>query len=777
MNLSILQRMVREGDLSIRGLQYLIDCKSECEWLDYKETLTLDVDASVAAFAKDMLAMRNVGGGFLVIGVKDKTWEPVGLTNLLPYDGKLLRDKVRKASGITLSIDIVQHSLTYTGQNRPYALIYVRSAVSRTRRRLPTLAKTDFRPREAYGIRRGDIYVRQGDETVRLSSREDLEELLDAMEARADQFDLEVSSRNEAAFAVFEGTYRLLERGYEEFIGRQELKSRLSAAILGDPRIWIINVNGTGGVGKSALVTEVAYELFAANEFESIIQLTAKETILTQEGIRKATGRSLYSLEDLLDHIASVFEQPPPDALEEKRALVLEILSSWKTLLILDNMETVNDGRILRFVQEFPSETKTKVVLTSRQKTSGWEYPIDVPELTSSEVADFVSAKATAYGLSLPADIDTISEIAASSGGLPLAIEWILGRYAKTGSLGDAIVDVKTVDSPILEFSFRNVWNVLDGDTQALLVVLTIFDAPPDLQALAVATEWRYERIESALKDLRIATLVREITQESDGRVTYSALPITLSFAAQQSDQFGSLEVESRRRTQHFTQKMQLRDYELSRFTSLFTRYQITNENEQRAVILARRGESATFRGREEEASALFQEARGLAPLSSYVYAMSANFELSQGKVGTALRFAKEACQQANRAVSALCYDVLARVLDHQHDKEGTVKALRKAVEFDSDDVILRHKYGVALSRSGRTEEAINEFTRIIDSESTKEPLSDTLVMSYKTRIINFRRLGDVGQANADLAVVERLLAENPHLQRHSYQIADLRND
>ena len=310
-NLTILQRMIRDGDLSIHALRYLLDCKAECEWLDYKESLHLESDSAIAGFARDMLALRNVGGGYQVIGVRDLTWERVGLPEALAYDSKLLRDKVTKASGITLAIDLVQHTLNDANEDRLYALIYVRSAIGRNRRRLPTLVKRGFRSREQYGLRTGDIYFRRGDETVRLSSQEELEELLDAMEARADQAALEESSSNEAAFAVSVGTYRLLERGYESYIGREQLKADLRRAILGDPRIWIINVSGPGGVGKSALVTEIAYELYESDAFESIIQLTAKETILTQEGILRARGRSLYSLENLFDHIAIVFEEEP----------------------------------------------------------------------------------------------------------------------------------------------------------------------------------------------------------------------------------------------------------------------------------------------------------------------------------------------------------------------------------------------------------------------------------------------------------------------------------
>lgn len=98
MNFAVLQRMIRESDLSVQALHYLLACRGECEWLDYKEFLSFDHDSQLAAFAKDVLALRNAGGGYVVIGVKDKTWEPVGLSGYLPYDSKLLRDKVRRES-------------------------------------------------------------------------------------------------------------------------------------------------------------------------------------------------------------------------------------------------------------------------------------------------------------------------------------------------------------------------------------------------------------------------------------------------------------------------------------------------------------------------------------------------------------------------------------------------------------------------------------------------------------------------------------------------------
>lgn len=88
MNLATIERMVRDGDLSLDALKYLVDCRGECEWLDFKQLFRLESDYDISAFAKDALAMKNTGGGYLVIGVQDKTWVPVGLASELPYDAK-----------------------------------------------------------------------------------------------------------------------------------------------------------------------------------------------------------------------------------------------------------------------------------------------------------------------------------------------------------------------------------------------------------------------------------------------------------------------------------------------------------------------------------------------------------------------------------------------------------------------------------------------------------------------------------------------------------------
>lgn len=774
MNLNVLERMVKESDLSLAGLRYLIGCRGECEWLDFKENLKLDNDKEASDFTKDILGMKNVGGGYIVVGVKDKTWMAVGLDAPAPYDTKLLRDKIRGCAGVDLDVDTVSHQLPIIGADRWFTIIHVRSSKKRKKRRIPTLAGKDFCPTQSFGLRRGEIYARKGDSTVKIQSERELEELLDILESNSDQDALQ-SEGQTSPFAIEEGTYRLLEKGFDRFVGRDKLREDILRAIKHDPRIWIINVHGPGGVGKSALVNWAVYELYERREFEAIIHLTAKETVLTPKGIVRYS-RSLYSLENLLDHILTVFEEGTECDLETKKTKAIEFLSAWKTLLVLDNMETVGDSRVLEFIQKFPEGVKAKVLLTSRQKTGAWELPFPINELNVSEVKEFLKIRTKEIGVSIPIDDTTSKAIWTASGGLPLAIQWIIGKFRLVGNVQNVLRELGTKDSPVLEFSFGSIWKAISPDAKAVLCVLTIFENPPTIEEIAIATEYAIEKIEKALSELAEATLVTKMTQASDGRGTYVALPITIQFARHQLSGMGDFEVLSRQRFQTYCNQMKLHESEINKFRSRIEKYGLVTDNEKRAAVLCQRGISEHFVGNTDRADMHFKQARDTAPQSSYVLAMYASYELQEGRLGDALNHAREACQRANKRTGSLCYTTLARIHDAELRKEDRVQALERAIEYDPDDLITRHQYGVALSRIGQPSKAIDQFTVIIETEKQRVP-SVTFIMALKTRIINNKRLGRLDLVQEDLGHAERIFSEYPHLVSYASDFRQFQPD
>ena len=416
MKYSELRKHASDCDLSRSWCLQLLEAPFECEWVDYKELLFLDSPKGEASFAKDALAIHNSGGGYIVIGVQDKTWKRIGLKAPFPYDAKELIDKTRKVTGLELEIRIAQHDLHFASEWSTFALIHIRGPSNINKLKNPPRPRKGFCENEKWGVIRNVAYFRKDDSTISVRDRD----VSQFAEALIEKLSIEVPSAEVAPFAIDDSFFKLLDKGYESFIGRGVLRDNLQRAVEQDPRIWIINVHGPGGVGKSALVNWFTYLCYKERSYDAILQLTAKSAKLTPEGIKRVTP-SLYSLEGLLDNILAMFGEKA-ERLEQKKNAAYEAISAFRFLLVLDNMETVDDARILNFIQHIPPESKSKVVITSRRRTGGWEFPLYVRELDHDELREFVEVKSRELGFTLECSPELIEEIRHATGGLPLAV-------------------------------------------------------------------------------------------------------------------------------------------------------------------------------------------------------------------------------------------------------------------------------------------------------------------------------------------------------------------
>jgi predicted ATP-dependent serine protease len=197
---------------------------------------------------------------------------------------------------------------------------------------------------------------------------------LEIEENRRKIAELESRLRSPASAQPTGPRHNLPPRDYERFVGRQQEQAELRRLLGPRSRTVVVTIDGIGGIGKSTLALESAYafidqyaDLSEGERFEAIVWVSAKHIYLTASGIHER--RQVFrTLEDVFAVIARVLDYPAITRAraEEQRDIVEQALREQRTLLILDNLETVDDEELLDFLHELPEPTKA--LITTRHR-------------------------------------------------------------------------------------------------------------------------------------------------------------------------------------------------------------------------------------------------------------------------------------------------------------------------------------------------------------------------------------------------------------------------
>ncbi len=322
-------------------------------------------------------------------------------------------------------------------------------------------------------------------------------------------------------------------RDYFELIGRSEEIAQLQDLLRPYPksRHFLITLDGIGGVGKSALALEAAYNALemsrlngdSKDSFKAIVWITAKREILTSSGIRPRQ-HAFSTLSDLYREIANVLEKPDilKFDIEGQRAAINNLLASHRTLLILDNLETVEDDELLSFLRYLPDPTKA--IVTTRHRIDV-AYPLRLQGLTKETTMQLIDLEASNRLIDL--DERHRNELAKLSAGVPLAIIWTLSLISRGHRRDVAIKKLANGKSNIAAFCFSESVKTL-RETRALdvLYYLSFFDSSVSLKMIEAASHLHDEiELDSALADLIQLSLINRRL----GR--YNMLPLTRAFA------------------------------------------------------------------------------------------------------------------------------------------------------------------------------------------------------------------------------------------------------
>jgi LuxR family glucitol operon transcriptional activator len=280
----------------------------------------------------------------------------------------------------------------------------------------------------------------------------------------------------------------LPQRGYGTFVGRRRERAKIRELLSPDSRHFLVTIDGIGGVGKSALALEVAHHYLSEYDclppeerFEAIIWTSAKSAVLTADGIapRRQIARTL---DDIYSRIAKVLRRE--DIIrarpEDQDEHVTTALTQLRTLLIVDNLETVDDERVNAFLRELPAPTKA--IVTTRHRIDV-AYPIRLKGIPKEDGLDLISQECAKKDVTLTeAEAEKLYD---RTGGVPLAIVWSVARMGYSSSVGAVLRRLSQPASDIARFCFEEVVERIRGkDAHKLLMALALFATGARREAL-----------------------------------------------------------------------------------------------------------------------------------------------------------------------------------------------------------------------------------------------------------------------------------------------------
>jgi tetratricopeptide (TPR) repeat protein len=294
------------------------------------------------------------------------------------------------------------------------------------------------------------------------------------------------------------------------FVGREQEIETILGSLDPASRTFIVAIEGLGGVGKTSLAIEVAYQCMEQELFAAIVWVTAKEFILTPSGVETQTP-DIQALKDIFSAIGEVLNYSTigNNPLEEQNKISYGLLSKQTTLLLIDNFETLSlpeREEIISFLRKTPVTVKS--IITSRERISEG-HRIQLKGLLNEESKTLLEWVASQHANRLTNEhIDKIIKV---TGGLPLAMLWVEAQVSTSGASVNQVIERLEFasDLPILQFCFERSWGLLEIKAQQILIALALHIDPATRTALTYIVKAREsDEYDSALSSILQLSLV-----------------------------------------------------------------------------------------------------------------------------------------------------------------------------------------------------------------------------------------------------------------------------
>jgi LuxR family glucitol operon transcriptional activator len=284
--------------------------------------------------------------------------------------------------------------------------------------------------------------------------------------------------------------HNLPQPDYGDFVGREDELARIYRLLRPYPHSQehLVSIDGIGGIGKSALALKVAHHYLRGvdrlppeERFEAIIWISAKSSVLTADGTvpRRQIARTL---EDIYAVLSVVLEREHITRAEsgERDVRVTRALAQQRTLLVLDNLETVDDERVNAFLRELPAPTKC--VVTTRHRIDV-ATPVRLTEMSRAEGLKLIAGECARKGVALAEP--KAQALYERTGGVPLAMVWSVAQIGYGYGVETVLHRLGQPTEDINRFCFEGAMACIRGThAHRLLLALSLYAVDASREAL-----------------------------------------------------------------------------------------------------------------------------------------------------------------------------------------------------------------------------------------------------------------------------------------------------
>lgn len=340
-------------------------------------------------------------------------------------------------------------------------------------------------------------------------------------------------------------------RDYTEFVGRDEELDKISKLLSTPQANQRISVVGSGGLGKTALVLEAAYKFLRTADETEENQPLFDQIIFTSAQPQRLTGRGILPRYQKIQTIADIIRaialalgclDDLPLHLHEQIDLLLYALSYQHTLLLVDNLETVEDiEAILAFLYELPATVK--VIITSREQIQ-WGVPINLEPLADDKSIYLIQQLAKEKNVNL--NQDEILKLRHKTAGVPLAIVAAMSQLAEGYLVKDVLANLTQPNSNLVHLCFQGSFALInEQNSYYLLIALALFPSPVCREAIAFVA---FDSLHYSNLPSDIARLVRLSLVKPYPHGRYGMLSLTRDCAIAQLNNHSNFEQSARQR-------------------------------------------------------------------------------------------------------------------------------------------------------------------------------------------------------------------------------------